>query len=233
VNPLRTTTLPAFDAIPGLLHGFERRLPACGRESREAGRARVAAALAARGRLHLLKQAHGARVARAPWQGFPEADAATAAAPGLLLGIETADCLPILLVDPQRRAVAAIHAGWRGTAAGVTRAGVAALVADGSRVDDLLAALGPCIGACCYEVGEELRTAFGSAAEGLFRHGPRGRPHFDLRLANARQLEASGVKPACVGHVAECTFCVRDAYHSFRREGAGAGRMLSFVGFEV
>jgi hypothetical protein len=217
--------------VPGLVHGFEQRLGPAGWEERDATRRRVASALERSGRLLLLKQVHGASVRRAPWSGRPEADAAVAEAPGLLLGIETADCLPILIVDPVRRAVAAAHAGWRGTAAGVARAAVAALVESGSRTEDLLAATGPGIGPCCYEVGDELRAAFGEGGAEYFRPGPRGRPRLDVRAANERQLREAGIPEAHIHRVDDCTRCRADLYHSYRREGNAAGRMISFVGF--
>jgi polyphenol oxidase len=221
-------TVPQLAAIPGLVHGFEQRRPEGGAETREEGRARLAAALAAKGRLLLLKQVHGCAVQAAPWNGRPEADAAVADRPGLLLGIETADCLPVLIVDPWRRAVAAAHAGWRGTAAGVARAAVDALVASGSDPADLLAALGPGIGPCCYEVGDELKDKFSPA---FFRPGPRGRPHLDVRAANRHQLEEAGLRAEGIHSVDHCTYCQPDLYHSYRREGRGAGRMINFVGF--
>jgi YfiH family protein len=166
----------------------------------------------------------------APWEGRPEGDAAVASAPGLILGIETADCLPVLLVDPRRRAVAAVHAGWRGTAAGVSGAAVAALVAGGSKAEDLVAALGPGIGACCYEVGQEVKTAFGAGGAAFFRPGPRGREHLDVRAANLRQLLEGGLLPSRIADLDECTFCRPDRYHSYRRDGPGSGRMISYVG---
>lgn len=228
---LKAVTLPALEAIPELLHGFEQRLGAPASETRESGRRRVAQALERAGRLLLLTQVHGALVRRAPWEGYPEGDAATLDSPGLLLGIETADCLPLLLVDPRRRAVAAVHTGWRGTAAGVARRAVEALLATGSRADDLIAALGPGIGPCCYEVGEELRDFFGAEGAALFRSGPRGRPHLDVRAANERQLRDSGLAQARIHHVADCTSCRADLYHSYRRDGPDAGRMISYVGW--
>lgn len=229
--PLSVLTLPALEAIPGLVHGFERRSPARAGETREETRERVRRALADRGRLHLMTQVHGVRVATAPFEGCPEADAAATTAPGVLLGIETADCLPVLVVDPERRAVSAAHAGWRGTAAGVAARAIDALVELGSRPADLVAALGPGIGSCCYEVGDELRSAFGPLASAVFRPGPRGRPHLDVREANVRQLVAAGLRPENLHHVAECTFCYPGRYHSHRRDGEGAGRMISYVGF--
>jgi YfiH family protein len=230
---LRTARLPALAAIPGLVHGFEQHAPRGAQETHEEGRARVAESLAGNGRLLLLKQVHGVRVVEAPWDGTPEADASIASSAGWLLGIKTADCLPVLLVDPGRRSVAAAHAGWRGTAAGVVARAVAALVARGSRPGDLLAALGPGIGPCCYEVGDELREAFGPSAEPFFRPGPRGRPHLDVRAANVRQLQEAGLRPDSLHHVADCTRCRADLYPSYRRDGKGAGRMISFVGFSV
>ena len=228
---LRTVTHPALEAVPGLVHGFEQRLGPAGWEERDDSRRRVAQALAGSGRLHLLKQVHGCRVQTAPWDGRPEADASVSDAAGLVLGIETADCQPILLVDPVNRRVAAAHAGWRGTAAGVARETVAAMVARGSRPADIVAVLGPSIGACCYEVGEELRAEFGPDGGDFFRPGPRGKPHLDVRAANVRQLEQAGLTPDHIHHVADCTMCRADLYHSYRREGKGAGRMISFVGF--
>lgn len=235
MSALRAATVAAFEALPGLVHGFEQ--PGGGRgESRDESRSRVGMALRPYGRLLLLRQVHGATVRAAPWADErPEGDASVCAAPGFLLGIETADCLPLLLVDPRRRAVAAVHAGWRGTVAGVARAAVDDLVAGGSRRGDLAVALGPAIGACCYEVGEELRApfeaAFGEASAAFFVPGPRGRAHLDVRAANALQLERAGLRPERLHHVRDCTRCRADLYPSYRRDGAGAGRMISFIGF--
>jgi YfiH family protein len=227
---LRFVSVPALDVVPGLLHGFERRGGQAGGETRDEGRARVARGLAASGRLHLLRQVHGAAVRTAPWEGTPEADASIASAPGDLLGIETADCLPVLLVDPVRRAVGAAHAGWRGTVAGVAPAAVAAMVAAGSRASDLLAALGPAIGACCYEVGPDVEAAFGPEGARFFRPGPRGRAHVDVRSANRAQLVATGLRDDAIHDVLDCTVCT-PGYFSYRRDGKGAGRMINFVGW--
>jgi len=230
---MRVAEAQALRDVAGLVHGFERRLASPGRESREASRRRVGQALEPHGRLHLMKQVHGAHVLRAPWEGTPEADAATASEAGLILGVETADCLPVLLVDPRRQAVAAAHAGWRGTAAGVAGRAVQALVAAGSAPPDLLAALGPGIGPCCYEVGDELRAVFGPYGGEFFHPGPRGRAHLDVRSANRRQLVEAGLRPDRIHDVDECTYCREDLYHSYRREGTGGGRMISFVGFRA
>jgi len=227
-----TAQVEALTTIAGLVHGFGRRAPGPHRETRDETVGRVRSGLDADGELLLLRQVHGCVVATPPWHEAPEADAAVAASPGLLLGIQTADCLPVLLVDPTRRAVAAAHAGWRGTVQRVTREAVRALEALGSRPSDLVAALGPGIGACCYEVGDDVRDAFGASGASFFRTSPRGRLHLDVRAANVRQLEEAGVRPESIYHVPECTFCLPGAYHSYRRDGKGAGRMISFVGFK-
>jgi polyphenol oxidase len=223
-------TASVLAGVQGLVHGFGRRSGPAGSETREATAARVESALVPHGRLLLLRQVHRATVQEAPWSGRPEADAAVASEPGFLLGIETADCLPVLLVDPLRRAVAAAHAGWRGTVAGVTRAAVAALVRAGSRPEDLLAALGPGIGPCCYEVGDDVNMAFGPEGAAFFRKVPGGRDRLDVRAANRQQLIDAGLDPSHIGSVDECTFCRPDLYHSYRRDGPGSGRMISFVG---
>jgi hypothetical protein len=229
---LRALRLPVLEAFPGLVHGFEQRLGPPGWETREKGRLRVAAALAEQGELLLMKQIHGTTLHAAPWVGTPEGDAASADRPGQILGIETADCLPVLFVDPELRRVAAVHAGWRGTAAGVVRRTLQTLVERGTGPASLVAALGPSIGPCCYEVGDELREAFGPGGEAFFRDGPRGRPHLDVRAANVRQLLEAGLLPGNIHHAQDCTSCQADLYHSYRREGQGAGRMISFVGWE-
>jgi YfiH family protein len=229
---MRTATVPALSAVRGLVHGFGQRAPGPS-ESLEEARARVARALDGRGVLFLLRQVHGSTVLEAPWEGTPEADASVASAPGVILGVKTADCLPILLVDPTRRRVAAAHAGWRGTAKGIAAHAVDALAALGSRPQDLVAALGPGIGPCCYEVGEEVREAFGAGGAAFFRPGPNGRPYLDVRATNVRRLQEAGVRPEAIHHVADCTRCRADLYHSYRRDGSAAGRMISFVGFEA
>jgi YfiH family protein len=226
-----TAQVEALTTIDGLVHGFGRRAPGPHRETRDETVERVRAGLGADGELLLLRQVHGCAVATSPWNTPPEADAAVAASPGFLLGIQTADCLPVLLVDPVRRAVAAAHAGWRGTVQRVTREAIRALEARGSRPSDLVAALGPGIGACCYEVGDDVRDAFGPDGAAFFRTTPKGKLHLDVRAANVRQLEEAGVQPDSIYHVPECTYCLPGAYHSYRRDGKGAGRMISFVGF--
>jgi len=165
----------------------------------------------------------------------PEADALVTRDPQVLLAIRTADCLPILIADPVRQAVAAVHAGWRGTLAGVTEAAIAEMArAFGSIPASLVAALGPSIRACCYEVGPEVEEAFRRRSpenEKLFlRASPEARARLDLVAAARAALERSGV-PAFQIHVANfCTACRTDFFFSHRKEGARTGRMMAVIG---
>ena len=156
---------------------------------------------------------------------------------GWLLGVLTADCVPVLIADTRTRAVAAFHAGWRGTVARIVERGVGAMRLEfGSRPEDLVAAIGPAIGPCCFAVGEEVRSDFKSQfssgsllrSEGSDRdpvretypmlfltarapgHSSLGpKVHLDLWEANRRQLEAAGVKKRAITVVGECTACAR------------------------
>ena len=141
--------------------------------------------------------------------------------PGAVVAVKTADCIPILLVDERSRAVAAVHAGWRGTVARIAEAAVAAMRDRfGSAPADLHAAIGPGIGKCCYEVGPEVAARFGE----------RGRAHIDLAEANRRQLIEAGVTARRIYASNLCTMCRPGEFHSFRRDREAAGRLYSFAG---
>jgi YfiH family protein len=161
-----------------------------------------------------------------------EADGVVTSAPGVLVGVVTADCVPVLLRAPETSVVAAVHAGWRGAAAGVVEAGVEELCGvAGAATRTIEAAIGPAIGPCCYQVGPDVRAAFerrlGNAAGSVFTPDAGDRLRLDLRQAVRRLLEHAGVPaPAVVG---PCTCCT-PALHSYRRDGARAGRQLSFIG---
>jgi polyphenol oxidase len=226
---MQDARVPAWSEVAGLVHGFGRKPP--DPESRDDTRARVSRQIEPAGPLQLLKQVHGTALVMAPCDGTPTADASLGG-PGVVLGIETADCLPVLFVDRRRHMCAAAHAGWRGTAAGIVRQVIERLRTDGSDAGDLWVATGPAIGACCYEVGEELLPQFAEEDRPFFRPGPRGRPHLDVRGINVRQLMASGIRAENISHVDECTHCRPDLYCSYRRDGAGAGRMISHVGWQ-
>jgi len=174
---------------------------------------------------------------------------------GLLLAVQTADCVPILLVDPQKRAVAAIHAGWKGTLARIAEKAVGRMRLEfGSKPADLLAALGPSIGPCCYEVGAEFVTKFTAQfadASEYFdepRTGDEPNPlqwlsmappghqppprnvHLDLSKANRAQLLAAGLRLPNIFVSGLCTACHTDLFFSHRREGGHTGRLMSVIG---
>jgi YfiH family protein len=166
-----------------------------------------------------------------------EGDGLITRARGLLLGVQTADCVPVLLADTRTRAVAAFHAGWRGTLARIVKHGVARMQAEfGSSPEDLTAAIGPAIRPCCFAVGEEVRSAFTDAfpyAADLFSEKPA--LHMNLHEANRRQLLDAGLSPAAIHIIAECTACTRlpsgrRKYFSHRAEQGLTGRMLSVIG---
>jgi YfiH family protein len=170
-----------------------------------------------------------------PWTR-PEADAIVTNDPTAAIGVRVADCVPILLSPEDGRAVAAIHAGWRGTAKRAAIMGVEALHARyGVRPERILAAVGPSIGPCCYEVSESTRQTFREAGhhadmlERWFEPRPAGKFHLDLWRATRDLLEGAGVMPDNI-HLAElCTRTHSDAFHSFRAEGDRAGRMVGVI----
>lgn len=157
-----------------------------------------------------------------------QADALVTNVPGAALSVRTADCVPLLLVDPVRRAVAAVHAGWRGTVLGVVSNTVQAMQTRfGSSPDTLEAALGPAVGPCCYRVGPEVATRFQTWFPE--RNDLRGPAHIDLTEAVRRQLIGAGVTPARIYAAGICTSCRPDLCHSYRRDGQQAGRMVAGV----
>ena len=244
--------VPAWHEIPGLVHGFLGR--ACALPAGSFTLADVRAKLVAAGEtpraVFAVRQVHGACVlvpaaaedGASDWEGrvlpeaLPEADALVSTAAGVILTIRTADCVPILLVAPEARAVAAVHAGWKGTLAGIVENALAALErCSGARPAEVEAALGPAIGGCCYEFGAEhlpyFVAAFGSGVERAWRPGAAERGHLDLRLLARIALEAAGVSPAAISTVGPCTAEHPAELHSYRRDGARAGRQLSYIGW--
>ncbi|MBZ5713418.1 peptidoglycan editing factor PgeF [Nannocystis pusilla] len=180
--------------------------------------------------LRLVRQVHGATALRvSALTPGAEADALWARASDrpVVVGVMTADCVPVLLADHAATAVAAIHSGWRGTVANVVGATIAALVADGVDPSQLRAAIGPCIEVEAFEVGEEVASQFAPAH---VRREPGRRPHVDLVAAVRAQLEDAGVSRDCIERVGGCTCRNPERYFSYRRDGAGIGQMLAFIG---
>jgi len=227
-----------------------------------ANRQKFAAAVGARAmELVALRQFHSDVIyvaASATGSEAPNADALITNTAGLLLGVQTADCVPILLADTRRRVVAAVHAGWRGTLARIVQKTLGRMRMEfGTRARDVVAAIGPAIGGGCYEVGPEVAQAFATqfppAAEwfdGPFEqlaHGeeplwlpwltmmppghvpPPPRVQLDLRAANRWQLTDAGVPEKQIDVSDLCTACRTDLLFSYRREGAKTGRMMAVI----
>jgi len=200
-----------LDAFPWLVHGFGTR------------NADIPGLFA---NLATLKQIHSSTCLPANGHAglIGEADALLENTPGAVVAVKTADCMPILLVDERRRAVAAVHAGWRGTAAGIAGRAVDAMREQfGTEAGDLHAAIGPGIGECCYEVGPEVAAAVQGVVSA-------GRIHINLTEANRRQLLQAGVTAERIYASNLCTQCVADDFHSFRRDREASGRLFSFAG---
>lgn len=189
-------------------------------------------------RVARLAQVHGKLVHAIHFthDGKPrEGDGMVTATPGIALGIFTADCVPILMVDAERRVTAALHAGWRGALAGIAGEGVRAMVALGARTGAIRAALGPSIGICCFEVDASLAEEFAlqmPASRVHTRAGKPGKAYLDLRAIIRGQLEHAGLAATAIVNVGPCTRCANDLY--FSRRGAGgttSGLQMSFIGF--
>ena len=159
-----------------------------------------------------------------------EGDAAITSLTGVLLSVQTADCVPILLADSHARAIAVVHAGWRGTAAHIVETTVAEL-RQHYQVDpqDVVAAIGPHIGVCCYEIGEEVVEAIGDNSA-IERRPEWPKPHLNLGEVNRRQLSSAGIPEAQIEISSLCTRCREDLFFSYRRDGARTGHMLSIIG---
>lgn len=239
--------------IPGLVHGFCGRTggagtgpfatfnlaewvgddPAAVAENWRRWRVRYSDLRVAR-----LSQVHGNSVHRVDlsYDGSRrEGDGMVTAVAGIALGIFTADCVPILMVDADPKIAGALHAGWRGTLAGIASEGVRAMRALGSRPASIRVALGPSIGICCFEVDAALAEEFARLVPGAGKHSRLGRPgkaYLDLRGIVRDQLEREGLAPAAIANVGPCTRCANDGY--FSRRGAGdatTGLQMSFIGF--
>lgn len=209
-------------ALAGIPHGFSTE------------HALDLAAILPGAELVRVKQVHGNRVVSAdPEAPAPvEADGIVSDRPGLLLGIVTADCAPVLLADPVAQVVGAAHAGWRGALGGVLENTLEAMLSLGARLADTRAAIGPTIAQRSYEVDDAFRTAFTEEDERFFATGRAGHWQFDLPAYVAHRLDAAGV--GRVEDLAQDTYAQPDRFHSFRRATHRGektdGRQLSVIG---
>ena len=285
---LEVVRVPAWSELPWLLHGFSTRtggktsvyrpdqragelnLGFTASDTREtvlANRQLLVSAVAGDVKtmpaLVTLKQIHSSIIqvvskADAGEEARHEADGMMTNERGILLGIQTADCIPVLIADRKQRAVAAFHAGWRGTLKRIVEHGVGRMRLEfGSRPEDLVAAIGPGIAQCCYAVGEEVQSEFESQfayavelfsevfdsdpvkekypmlfltarAPGHSNLGPS--LHLDLIEANRRQLLDAGLSAESIFVQGDCTSCRTDRYFSHRADHGFTGRSLSVIG---
>jgi hypothetical protein len=220
-----------WERFPELVHGFSTAV-----ESRE----QFAANLAARHwDFRTLKQVHGDDIlfiTTDTAKEITEADGLITRTVGTLLGIATADCVPVLLVAPQQNVVAALHAGWRGTLKGITRRALELLSSSWNvRPSEVWLACGPAIGPCCYEVGREVGEAlyerWGTHNTAVWQ--PKGEKGLlDLRLINLLQGEQQGVPRSQMQMVGPCTFCDTTRFASYRRQGSQAHHQFSIIGWQ-
>ncbi|MBL4687507.1 MAG: peptidoglycan editing factor PgeF [Nannocystaceae bacterium] len=233
--------------VPGLVHGFSDRLGGVstgrfatlnlGKRWGDAPQAVLDnhARLAAAGgfspeALRSVVQVHGAEVmAAAALSADSRADGLSCArGDRRVVSVMTADCVPILLADREGTVAAAVHSGWRGTAAGIAAVAVRELVDRDARPGSLVAAIGPCIEQAAFEVGDEVAAQFDPAF--VVRHGDDN-PHVDLVAVVRAQLIEAGLQPSSIERIGGCTHAHPDRWFSFRRDGAGIGQMLSFIGY--
>ncbi len=235
---------PILEEISGVVHGFSTRREACPDPAVEEGGSRaederdgfVAALGLAGWPVGRLRQVHSNVAHHVDTNAFanesPEGDAAYTGLTRMALEVRTADCVPILIAECRARVVAMAHAGWRGTSGGVVRKVVDAIVSEfGVSAADLAVAMGPHIGVCCMEVGEEVFDGFEDPD--IFERRPEwAKPHLNLAVANRRQLLSAGVQSHMIQTSLLCTRCRPDMFHSYRRDGAEAGRMHAVIGLQ-
>ncbi|MER3525076.1 MAG: peptidoglycan editing factor PgeF [Ignavibacteria bacterium] len=178
--------------------------------------------------LAIPRQVHSATVCRADSPGAYEAcDALITCGRKVFLAVSVADCVPIFLFDEKQHAVAAIHAGWRGTAGRIVERTVECMVTEfSSDPSDLLAFIGPAAGVCCYNVGEDVADMFAPS----FVRRAEDKMFVDLKAANAAQLRRNGVNDTKIEIHPACTICDAEHFHSYRRDRERSGRMIGVIG---
>lgn len=246
--------VPHWERFDGLVHGFLGRFGGQGRPSSAAFRlsyddgddpqavksnwCELKLAIGLRDiSIITAKQVHGdtvLRVSRGDGKLVGVGDGLMTDVPNLCMGVMTADCVPILFVEPARKIAAAVHAGWRGTAAGIAKRTVASMKeVYGIDSAALHVAMGPSIGPCCYEVGpeveEQIAAHWREELKGAWRpEGVKGR--LDLRALNEAQLLGAGIPHTQISKIGPCTACHIGDFYSYRKEGK-SGHQLSFIGW--
>jgi len=220
--------------VPGVTGGFSNRYGGTKPDElcREAG---LNPAL-----LFMVEQVHGRAVERVDRSSSLEtvrvlrADGLITTDPGVIVAVRTADCVPVLIADRRGRVVGAAHSGWRGHVAGIVDSTVEAMAqaVPGLGIEDLVVSVGPAISGCCFEVSEEVAaeilTGSGAATEDELIRRRSPRPHLELRRAVVGRLRAIGFSSDSIALVGPCTRCAASTMSSYRREGPGGGRQISF-----
>ena len=241
-SPFFTRSFDSFEMLlcgplaeRGVLHGFTMRVGGFGERERSEEDRRALEATLGLARLAWMKQVHGKTVLALAGEGAPppEADGLVTGSRGAGLAVQTADCVPLLLWAERRNVAAAVHAGWRGTLAGIASEAVRELRDSWACApEEIHVALGPAIGLCCFEVGDEVVDAFsasGRDVDAITHPGRRGRRHLDLVAENRAQLQREGVSEERVYASARCTVCENERFYSYRKEGSGVGRILGVI----
>lgn len=185
---------------------------------------------------HTARQVHTAEALWCNGEGCDhtdEADILLTDEPGCNVAVRTADCLPLLLADPHLGIVAAAHAGWRGTVQQVAHQSVMQMVQRGSRPQNIIAALGPCIGPCCFETGDDVAEQLAACVdrgESAIHFIPK--PHADLAAINRMQLLACGLSDTHIEMLNSCTHCQPERFFSYRRDAGATGRHLAVVAMD-
>jgi YfiH family protein len=223
--------IPQLEKIPFIIHGFGTRFfqeKDIRNNPRWKGFELVLLEQIHSDILHVIKESPEIRL---------EGDAMVTNRSGFFLGIRTADCLPVFLVETQNKVIAAVHCGWRGTSKQILPKVIKKMKNDfGCKTSSLLVLFGPSIEAACYEVGSDVYQEFqknGLSLDSFARIGDKtGKYHFNLRQANITQLRDLGIRNKNIFSLDLCTFC-RPDLHSFRRDKEKAGRLLNFIGLTL
>lgn len=259
-NDVTYLAADGLEAVGGVAHGFSTRQGGVSQgmwaslnlgvsrgdnpdHVRENYRRFLTAIGAGEGKLAMTNQVHGGTVrtvTTADWKDDPygkvtyEADGLMTAIPGVTLMIFSADCIPILFCDPVRKVIAACHAGWRGTAAGIAANTVERMKeVYGCRGEDILAAVGPGIGPCCFETHEDvpnaMMAAMATAALPYIQIKENGKFAVDLKGINVKRMEQAGLDPSHIAVCGECTACQPERFWSHRKMGTNRGSMAAAI----
>lgn len=236
-NGVKWLSIPELDKIDFIRHSFIIKQKDSGIETNGALKEIAARILnLEKGQIATINQTHSDAVFvhnvgnRAADEGV---DAHITDRHGIALGVVTADCVPVLLIDRKKRIVAAVHAGWRGTAKKILQKTVKKMLDSfGSKPEDMIAGIGPAIGQCCYEVDEKVIDPMKKEFDYLNRFSAQKKEskwYIDLQMINREQLIETGLMPDNINIVSLCTSCHSDLFYSYRRDGAGTGRMMAVV----